>query len=1538
MRRWKKGFSITWRISNCPINHAKSHLFVIRNMGIGFLCLAVYLIGLPLDLVAQEVEPGDINPVTPTARRLFFADHHGLMVMPRNPDTNETLITFTDWARSEDLQSLELQDAFENALQGITESHAAAGHILNEATEQVAVSRLTGSDVSNNTIQVDILTSEGDIETSAASEISGVYKTNRFQNVFNNVSLPNSFDIAVGDLSLLIDEDGNGHSEVAVCYPTGNVGSNTAPFQFVPLTVQVTVLDYTELADTGNVIQTTASAPVPISGDQDQQVKLLFLTASGTTITCTTGDVNGDGIDEVLLAYLVNDQELWVGVFQYTNDGDDPPTLEHVGTAATLPPVDNPETPDSSFCCPTFWGSVDLVSGDFNADGFMDIGVSSVQTKSNPNDLATYPVVSVLSVDLAFGVTWESSFSRFTQSISRILDFERGEGTYACRKDNQEFSLFLGTKFACTFPRTQIVSGLFKFHPPTGFDFDRRQLVVVWNIPGDSVGAILPTAFEISEDLKTLDPTGDLVIGTSGGQRFSVTSGGFIGAGNIDNPQWSILVSNWHATTPSSIGNSQGVFEAFWIQPQPVEENGEGGDLELVWNEVLLDGALTDGPMNSRLPAVAWDREGASLWLGASVRMTVYDLVRADYIIAEPPKHAYWWPPDAIEVAEGEIINISRQDDFFVELKDEENMDYSQTSRNITDWSIGGSVGVSAKQSTTVGPNAGIVKTTATQSVEVKGKVSYDYNENMAEYEKDYRSETRTFEGRTERDDLLVARLQTYDIWRYPISGVPLDEGLNPFWEISFPGQEVETSGGGLTYSWYTPSYENGNVLSYPGPDNNVYDPPDCCAEFSFIEDGKEVTKAIPFRDNRLLAVDGAGTTEIINFSQSSGEGETKTYNHNLSESIDVTVGYKTVVKTPTAKSRTEFSASVNLTEKASWSDMDTTDSSTNTSTGFTLSNPAGNVNTAYFFVPTFYLAKDGTTKVAHAVDVLGPNNTFWQETYGKLPDAAFKLPRRFSAIPKSGELGTFIYVPNLSDGAKQIRGFFTRLAEADDIGTFPVVAGAVTEGGRIRLEVDVNNYSVGQGLSNLPILFEAATYDSLSNTDGPRFPLQCEPTSTLQLNLNPLEYKRAVCVWDTTGFGPEIPGTVQTYRIWVTLDPNDEIQEIYEGTVGPGQNNEGWAIMSIAHSEETYLIPTRTTSLPQGGDVSLAPGALAEDAPEEGAMALQVEGTLESPLVRVTSGQRTPLRVCVKTNQTQTGNHHLLIYDGLPENGGRLLADELLAGIDQGGDTCTWLPNLRLEETDNSSLFARVLETGEDAKPGNAISLLGVQVDPRPVVEPSYDEGAATGLTSKNGRGRFEISGTFPYTGDLDLESSMMILGPVLNEPLGAGELIPGVEKLTGQDLVLFAKPLRHTVDQEIRALPLLDQFQQLNFFFHTSKPPLIAKLHRLLYAWLGLLEEIHHREKSPAVVFETLEGQEPRVQVEVRQQKEMLEVKIEVEEAQILQPERCGGNRVSKLTTFLSLMDQENPPVDLRFDKGRWACRVNARGEVTALRLPRG
>ncbi len=1430
------------------------------------LAMLIFLFPLFTPGQVPAANPGETDPIVPTARRMLFPDQHALIALPADPGSSQNAVTYTDWARSANLKSMLFQESFA-ALQGLDQARSAAGHILSERTEQVAVGRFIGSGT-DNTIQVDILTPEGQITSGASAQISAFSTSALFA-----APTIESFGVAAGDLNLLIDdEEGMDPAEVVTChYVEQDFGNNQVAW--IPT---VTVLDYTDWQKSG-VIQTSASANGAIFDFTDVPRQLVLDRGSDSLLSCATGDLNGDGVDEIIVGAIRGITKVDVTVLSYTYDGQNPPAIERLATI-TLDPMRNPNPFGNglSGSDARFWGSIDLTTGDFNGDGRLEVGVAVVNNQQSLGSLSnnrfpTYPVVYVISSDSNFNLTLSSTFANLQAALTSDPNFRNGTGSYACRTSPY--------RQACESTRAGLEAGLFKYDPGSGFDFDRRQLAVVYNMPYEQGGGLRVQALEVSSDLKTISPLGDPVTLPQqtcatefcpSSPRFSLSAGGFVGAGNLENPTWSLMVGNWEATQQGNgNGNAMGQSHAFWLQPSSAV-NGNG--LSTIWDAVLLNGEQISGPSNGRLPTVAWDREGKSVWLGSPVHMVVYDLIKPQYVIEEPPKHTYWWPPGATNPADGQIFDVSRKWGFYVELSDETALDYSFTHKDQTDWTIGGSVAVTAKASVTKGVDAGILGSAkATASLEVKGKVGYDYNENSESYNSDYRSQTTTFTGQTNADDLLIADLTRIDIWRYPVSGIDVEDGLNAFWEIAFPGDAISARGGGLRFDWYTPQHENGNILSYPRLTGNTFTPQDCCAEFTFLDNSKPVTEQAPFLNPILLAWDGTSKTINLEFSEKSGEGSTKSYTNKLQESLDVKVGYKTEAKSPggVGSVKAETSVDVNVHNSNSWADVDTTTASTNNSTGFKLVKQVGNSGQSYDFMPQFYLAKDGTTKVSYAVNPLGTGVTFWPNLYGQLPDPALNLPRRFNPTTPV-QKDEIVWVINTEDDAKRMRGFFVRYNTANEADGFPLVAGAVTDGEVIRLDADVYNYSLGQGVAGLNVAYQAVQYNPVTNREiGNPVTLNCGSGSITTLAINPRDKRTATCIWNTMGFGSNVPGGIQYYRIYVTLDPNNQIEELYEGTVGPGQNNQGWGLVGVANPQETFRTPVATDAIPNGADVSIT----------ENGLEILVNGQLTDGPTHVFREQHTPLRVCASTDQTQTGYHHVLIWNGDPENGGTLLADKMLPGIDRSGDSCVWLPEFRLEDTGLQTLSAQLLETESDGLRGNAYDTLQVMVDDIPTPALKMADGFATRVGTRHDRGELRLGATFAYSQDLDLSVAQLVIDSLLEETEGAGELIPGVKAQTGQSLVL--QPSRTTRHEAF---------------------------------------------------FSTPDGVSPKVSAHLHAAHNRLRLDLRVRGAEILEPESCGKH--TELTTNLVMLDDTHAPEDLRITK-HWRCMRDKRGDVSNLVL---
>jgi hypothetical protein len=424
--------------------------------------------------------------------------------------------------------------------------------------------------------------------------------------------------------------------------------------------------------------------------------------------------------------------------------------------------------------------------------------------------------------------------------------------------------------------------------------------------------------------------------------------------------------------------------------------------------------------------------------------------------------------------------------------------------------------------------------------------------------------------------------LQVLDIWRYRVLGLEAgDTAGNPanaFYDVVLPGPVVGFHGGGLNMDWYQPLHENGNILSYPQPSKNTFNPPDlgtygvpcppkseppilaiCKANNGLLpQSGALIPATAEFVDNT------SGTIEL-DYTNTTGSGDTFSYSKKLSDSQDIKQSYsmKSVLL-----GETKFSVSASLSRSNSWGNTQTSDSTTTSSTAIKILRSAISPVRAYEFFPVVYATLDGSIKVAHAADPLGSasGRLFWASLYGEKADPALNLPLRF--VPT----GNSQWAPNTLISRKQLRGFFLMTAGFDPANeAYDILALAPVDGDKVRVSAQVYNYSTGQSFKDCLVRFYAIKYDSLTNTEiGSRRLIGSTVISLLPRGTAP-----AQIIWNTSGFGPA--KGAQAYRVYVELNSDHKIDEIYPPEdpskqyapglpkgLDPGQNDEGWGLATV--------------------------------------------------------------------------------------------------------------------------------------------------------------------------------------------------------------------------------------------------------------------------------------------------------------------------------------------------------------------------------------
>lgn len=498
------------------------------------------------------------------------------------------------------------------------------------------------------------------------------------------------------------------------------------------------------------------------------------------------------------------------------------------------------------------------------------------------------------------------------------------------------------------------------------------------------------------------------------------------------------------------------------------------------------------------------------------------------------------------------------------------------------------------------------------------------------------------------------------------------------------------------------------------------------------------------------------------NLSQLTSISETS-YSHTLAESADLKIAGSASVNDFGIGGEVRASADFEFHNSNSWGNVTTSSNTTNQTTDLTLNQqPAGNANQSYNYYPIFYVTTDGTVKVAQAVDnpasTPSSGNIFWSSFYGRGPDPALNLPGRFSTNGTDAN-GNQPWYATADLSRKAMRGFFLRKPDANPVtGDYDYLADTPLLGDRVRIDARIYNYSTAKEIDTPKVRFQVVEIDPDTEAEidpnlGPRaYNVQVAPGNRTTIGetmlplLSPLGTATVSIIWDTgkippPAFGDVPAGASQAYRIYVVLDPDNMIQnEIYEteafdptgANIDPGQNNEGFGGITISHPSvggaprSSPAASQRSNDCdplidPRCGNNATADAHLRADS----LAGLEVVALgkslpqLKTDRLAAYLNQPLRLRASVHSDQSHREFSHLLVYDGDPNQGGRLITGQFIHSGDAVNGTkvwFTWTPGTLGEHR----LYARLLEKTDDKNPGNNVATLVVNVVPYDFIPPS--------------------------------------------------------------------------------------------------------------------------------------------------------------------------------------------------------------------------
>jgi hypothetical protein len=829
-----------------------------------------------------------------------------------------------------------------------------------------------------------------------------------------------------------------------------------------------------------------------------------------------------------------------------------------------------------------------------------------------------------------------------------------------------------------------VTAGRLRFQPPD-YGIQRRQLALTY-VGMD--GSLQVRTYDV-KDVNTLLERGSFSKpGTFGGHQLgpALAAGNFVGLQDVNSPRMQLALNVPTSVSPGS---------TFSYPTFIVLQVGENLSLSAVHQQAFPAHA---GSQIWTPELQGYDMDGDSYFLGAPIHATVQNLLDMRYVIQEPPKHLDCFPSE--EGEECTVLNVSASSSFYVELSDSSEQAMETTGHDTTSWNIGGSAALSS--SATVGGGFGDI---ASASVTASQRIalSYDYEEITETSNSLYNSTTEQRTETTNNDDQLIFNVRLLDIWRFPIYGLTLEDGTKPqgFYEVIFPGPIEQGSGSGGAYEWYQPLHQNKNLLSYPRINADF---PTDMGTFSLSEGGPSMKEPLNERSARLW--DGNQQTYDLTWTKRAGQGSSKSYTSTLRETVDLGLGFQASVDALYAQASTNLSFDFNFHNSNSWQENTVTNQQLSSSKGIRLVKPPEGSNLqAYAFETLAYFTEQGTFRVAHSVDPLRTDSgkRWWIEQYGHAPDPGLNLPNRFFYNNSQ-----FQWMLMPTPQRWNLRGFFLRKSEPNPVtGTYDYLPHrGLSAGEKVKIATRVYNFSLHDQPVTFETLFEYEEMDAAGNTPiGPRKSL-----GVVRSTLPPRESEEVQMVWDTSELGGKAPGAARYYRFHITVDPaNDVANEIHEGGA-PGEepvsdsNNYGfwpWNGGVAVFNSPQATPPPGGHDVSLGGDLQIYP----ETGPKRGMLLTRNE--------HLTVGEHYKLHASVHATHADTAPHLLLIYDGPPEAGARVVGSRWLTGL-QAGENHVWA-SLRPERPGQGPLVIRVMEEPDDVHPGNALIRQDLRVRERP-------------------------------------------------------------------------------------------------------------------------------------------------------------------------------------------------------------------------------
>lgn len=960
----------------------------------------------------------------------------------------------------------------------------------------------------------------------------------------SNINAPGA--IAAGDLDLAVDANGNFHDEVAIVVEDINrqlvlmvIDYAVQPGQATATTLIPNVtLDYLTNPFNAAFCDPPNDGNIPI--------------ALQPTVAVAIGDFNADGRGEIAVAYVAQLQ-LWCAFYTYAVDPVNGAALQPIGKAVPVCPL-------------SAWSRLQMAHGDFDGDGKEEVALFYRTWTMGQHD--SYQLQQTLSI-----VTGPYAAGGPSPVLTQVLDgmTVKLDGKWDMENARSVFTYPI-------FSDLGLAAGLFKYDPEDCYSLTRRQLVVGYmdclhnggspysgglvlqlldvaspNSPPPAAGGSAPAQWQCTAyssaslvlAVSASDYTPSNQLGLTARASFALVAGAFAGTrSNPLSPLWGVAVA---CRLQQDQNNPQ-----FTIQLGRVDGSQPG---QLTFGTPAHFPQIgTDCGLFSRCALLAFDYDGHAVLLGPPIHYQLVDSISFDAILEEPPQHLDYLPNVAGADPSG-LLNISRVQGFATSCTDKSGTTFSVKTTSESSFTVGGSVESSA--SGTAGLSLDIVSASVTQSLTTK--VQYDYTDNQSNYTGNEFQYNLDLNSATMFDDVVSYSIRTTDIWRYPVYGVSGDPQL-PFtyYELALPNACTTTGNvagmsapvlPGTSVSFYQPTHENGNVLSYPVQVANepLALPADLGSWQTPTASGVE-EKATPLAGPQQMSWGSNSEKSTAEVSISQVQGGSRQYTNKLNAGIDYSyspeVSFFGLVK---AKASINISFNTGIT----WSRLSTSSSKTTESQSLSIVMPgASSTNYAYYFYPTMYVSQTGALKVSMAAGADDPASAVWWKNTYTLPDPALNLPGKY--VTNQTSYTNFFWEFNAAPEGKKLRGFFLRSVDANNQPA-DYLAAAPTAGDKVCAEVRVYNYSLGASADNVSVRFDYVEVDANDMEIGTRTVLGTttatftDPSSGAVGNsIPPCAFGTAIYIVDTTALAPTAGAGSAMYRIYVVVDPDAKIQQTH--------------------------------------------------------------------------------------------------------------------------------------------------------------------------------------------------------------------------------------------------------------------------------------------------------------------------------------------------------------------------------------------------------